>query len=143
MLICPCSSVPPVDYGKNDRCNMKPVHAILIAVLVAVVVVFVITSSQQRSSTTSQPGKTSVTVRNIVATTGYITGEVVSQTTVELNRLGIQFSLYDVSGAKVGNASDSIASLEPSGVWRFKASVWKPYTEYRLDGVVCEFGRIY
>ena len=74
----------------------------------------------------------------------WITGEVASETSVHLQQLGIRFSLFDSSGAKVGTATDSISDLQPHGVWRFKATVWEDSTKtYKLDQVWCKAGRIY
>ncbi len=92
--------------------------------------------------------KTAVTVRNIKVdgntAVSWITGEVVSETSVHLEQLGIRFSLFDSSGAKVGTATDSISDLQPHGVWRFKATVWEDSTKtYKLDQVSCKYGRIY
>lgn len=125
--------------------------ALLFGLLAVVIVMTVITDSSSLSGITSQENeqkKTSVTVRNIKSdgnsVSSWITGEVVSQSSVHLERLQIQFNLYDSSGAKVGTATDHISDLEPGGVWRFKATVWEASTKkYVLDQVTCKYGRIY
>lgn len=88
--------------------------------------------------------KYAVSVEGVKVEDGYIVGHVINQTSANLRRVTISYSLYDHDGAKVGNATDYLSELGPSGVWKFKAYVYeRDARNFSIDWVTCSYGRIY
>jgi hypothetical protein len=67
-----------------------------------------------------------VEVDDVEGTEKEITGEL-RNTTSQTASFRIQFSLYDLSGAKVGTTSDRVVNLQPGERWRFKGFHMEPW----------------
>ena len=56
--------------------------------------------------------------------TQYIVGKIKNNSGSDSKSLCVTFDLYDEDGAKFGQATDYIDSLEADGLWKFKAMIW-------------------
>lgn len=74
-----------------------------------------------------------------------IHGELVNITSNRLSTVYVAFSLYDSSGAKIGDAYAHTTSVGPSERWKFQAEFPYPNgVKYQLASVVCcNVGRIH
>lgn len=64
-----------------------------------------------------------------------IMGKVKNYGDAAVKNVKIHFGLYKANGDKVGMAEDSIAGLEPDGVWEYRAKVNANYDQCRLDDI--------
>jgi hypothetical protein len=53
----------------------------------------------------------------------YVAGTIKNNTTRTYRYVQVMPRLYDASGAQVGSAMDNVASLEPGGIWKFRALI--------------------
>lgn len=66
----------------------------------------------------------------------HVTGTVRNLTDKQRFGVKVEFSLFDVKGAPVGKASDYAGTLEPKGIWNFKALVMtSKAAEAKLEAV--------
>ena len=72
----------------------------------------------------------------------YLVGEMVNQSSYELDWTKIEFILYGSGDAPVGMASDSLKRFQPGETWKFRAPVFqKTAVRAALRTVCCEFGK--
>jgi hypothetical protein len=67
-----------------------------------------------------------------------IIGVVTNNTDGVIDRLMIEFALYDADGSQIGTTGDSLSALQPHRAWKFRAPVYdvmetKRFTMTRLE----------
>ena len=66
----------------------------------------------------------------------YITGVVKNDSSKTYSFVTISYSLYDRSGALVGNAVDTIQNFRPGATWKFKAMIMESSAvKFELDSI--------
>ena len=68
----------------------------------------------------------------------YIEGKIQNNSDQSAKYIMIEFSIYDSENNKIGTCNDYSSSLEPNGIWKFKAICTKPRDEiayYELSRV--------